>query len=161
RLRVTLKITLTGKPEKASRHNLDLYNGSQCGQVAQRLSDILDRTEPDDTAFIANLATALENYRKERLKEIKPKQAEKQAQTESERREALKFLKSGNLIQKTKEAIAASDVIGEESNALIAYLTDTSRKRHVPLHLMCLGASGTGKIVTSSKLFVIWTGSQE
>src|SRR5690606_41489043 len=57
----------------------------------------------------------------ERLKEMKPKQAEKKELTESERREALKFLKSGNLIQKTKEAIAASDVIGEESNALIAY----------------------------------------
>src|SRR5690606_42042856 len=86
---------------------------------------------------------------------------EKKELTESESREALKFLKSGNLIQKTKEAIAASDVNGEESNALIAYLTDTSRKRHVPLHLMCLGASGTGKIFTNSKLFVIWTGSQE
>ena len=161
RLRVTLKITLTGKTERAYRHNLDLYNGIQCGQLAERLSEILDRTESEVTALIANLTTALENYRSERLKEMKPKQAEKKELTESERREALKFLKSGNLIQKTKEAIAASDVIGEESNALIAYLTDTSRKRHVPLHLMCLGASGTGKIFTNSKLFVIWTGSQE
>ena len=41
RLRVTLKITLTGKTEKAYRHNLDLYNGIQCGQLADRASEIL------------------------------------------------------------------------------------------------------------------------
>lgn len=43
-------------------------------------------------------------------------------------------------------------MIGEETNALIAYLTYTSRKRHVPLHLMCLGASGTGKTWLQEKV---------
>jgi hypothetical protein len=33
-----------------------------------------------------------------------------------------------------------------------AYLTYTSRKRHVPLHLMCLGASGTGKTWLQEKV---------
>src|SRR5690606_37113795 len=44
RLRVTPKITLTGKTERAYRHTLDLYNGIQCGQLAERLSEIPDRT---------------------------------------------------------------------------------------------------------------------
>lgn len=55
--------------------------------------------------LIGNLTTALENYRSERLEEMKPKQAEKKELIESERRGALKFLKSANLIQQTKELI--------------------------------------------------------
>jgi len=43
-------------------------------------------------------------------------------------------------------------LIGEETNSLIAYLTYTSRKRHTPLHLMCLGASGTGKTWLQEKV---------
>jgi len=152
RLRVTLKITITGKTDKAYRHNLDLYNGIQCGQLSERASEILDRSESELSALIANLTTALENYRSERLEEMKPKQVEKKELTDSERKEALKFLKSTNLIQRTREVIAASGVIGEESNALIAYLTYTSRKRHVPLHLMCLGASGSGKTWLQEKV---------
>src|SRR5690606_22959987 len=114
RLRVTLKITVTGKSDRAYRHNLDLYNGIQCGQLAERSSEILDRSESEMAALIGNLTTALENYRSERLEEMKPRQVEKKELTESERREALKFLKSANLIQRTKEAIAQSGVIGEE-----------------------------------------------
>ncbi|MEN5194500.1 hypothetical protein [Sphingobacterium faecium] len=38
RLRLTLNITVTGKTEKAYRHNLDLYNGIQCGQLVERTS---------------------------------------------------------------------------------------------------------------------------
>jgi len=152
RLRVTLKLTLTGKMDRAYRHNLDLYNGIQCGQLADRSSEILDRSESEMAALIGNLTTALENYRSERLEEMKPKQVEKKELTESERKEALKFLKSANLIQRTREVIAQSGVIGEETNALIAYLTYTSRKRHVPLHLMCLGASGTGKTWLQEKV---------
>ena len=45
-----------------------------------------------------------------------------------------------------------SGLIGEENNSLIAYLTYTSRKRHTPLHLMCLGASGTGKTWLQEKV---------
>ncbi|MFD2744731.1 MULTISPECIES: hypothetical protein [Sphingobacterium] len=91
RLRVALKLTLTGKTEKTYRHNLDLYNGIQCGQLAERASEVLDRTESEMAALIGNLTTALESYRSERLEEMKPKQAEKRELTESERKEALKF----------------------------------------------------------------------
>jgi len=76
---------------------------------------------------------------------MKPKQPEKRALSESERKAAVMFLKSPNLLARTKQAIAESGLIGEENNSLIAYLTYTSRRRHTPLHLMYLGASGTGK----------------
>lgn len=42
RLRVTLKLTISGKTEKTYHHNLDLYNGIQCGQLVERTAEILD-----------------------------------------------------------------------------------------------------------------------
>ena len=51
RLRVTLKITLTGRSDRAYRHNLDLYNGIQYGQLAERASEILDRSESEMAAL--------------------------------------------------------------------------------------------------------------
>lgn len=152
RLRVTLKLTLNGKPDRAYRHNLDLYNGIQCGQLAGRASEALDMTESELAQILGNLTTALENYRAGRLEAMKPKQAERKQLTESERKEALKFLKSPQLLQRTAEAIAASGIVGEETNAMVAYLVYTSRKRQVPLHLMCLGASGTGKTWLQEKV---------
>ncbi|MFD0767117.1 hypothetical protein ACFQZI_19840, partial [Mucilaginibacter lutimaris] len=94
---------------------------------------------------INQLTTALENYRSERLEAMKPKQVEKRQLTEQERKAAIAYLKSPDLLARTKQAIAQSGLVGEETNSLIAYLTYTSRKRHTSLHLMCLGASGTGK----------------
>lgn len=152
RLRVTLKLTLSGRTNRAYRHNLDLYNGIQCGQLAERAAEMLDISEGELNQTLNNLVTELECYRSERLEAMKPKQAEKKVLSDAERREAMKFLKSPNLLQRTKEAIARSGVIGEETNALIAYLTYTSRKRHTPLHLMCLGASGTGKTWLQEKV---------
>jgi hypothetical protein len=54
---------------------------------------------------------------------------------------------------RTKQVIADSGLmIGEENNSLIAYLTYTSRKRHTPLHLMYLVASGTGRTWLQEKV---------
>ncbi|OWK69711.1 hypothetical protein [Pedobacter sp. AJM] len=152
RLKVTLKLSLTGKSNTAYRHNLDLYNGIQTEQLIEKASEMLDVSTSETSQIINRLITELENYRAQRLEEMKPKQPEKRELSEAERRQAITFLKSANLLQRTKEAIKLSGLIGEETNSMIAYLTYTSRKRHVPLHLMCLGASGTGKTWLQEKV---------
>ncbi|MBK9568407.1 MAG: hypothetical protein IPO37_25590 [Saprospiraceae bacterium] len=48
--------------------------------------------------------------------------------------------------------IVQSGIVGETQNALIAYLAYTSRKREKPLHIICLGASGTGKTYLQEKI---------
>lgn len=83
---------------------------------------------------------------------MKPKQAEKKQLTEQEQKAAIHYLKTPDLLARTEQSIAQSGLIGEETNSLIAYLTYTSRKRHTPLHLMCLGASGTGKTWLQEKV---------
>jgi hypothetical protein len=152
RLKVTLKLTVTGKPANAFRHNLDLYNSIQAEQLTEKAAEALDVSTNELSGILNGLTTALENYRAERLETMKPKQAEKKELTEGERKAAVTFLKSPNLLERTKAAIAQSGLIGEETNSLIAYLTYTSRKRHTPLHLMCLGASGTGKTWLQEKV---------
>lgn len=152
RLKVTLKLIQTDNKNNVFRHNLDLYNSVQTEQLIEKASEALDISSSETSTVINNLITALENYRAERLEAMKPKQPEKRALSESERKAAVMFLKSPNLLARTKQVIAESGLIGEENNSLIAYLTYTSRKRHTPLHLMCLGASGTGKTWLQEKV---------
>jgi hypothetical protein len=152
RLKVTLKLTVTGKPANAFRHNLDLYNSIQTEQLTEKAAEALDVSTSELSGILNGLTTALEDYRAERLEAMKPQQAEKKELTEAERKAAITFLKSPNLLERTKQAIAESGLIGEETNSLIAYLTYTSRKRPTPLHLMCLGASGTGKTWLQEKV---------
>ena len=151
-LKVILKLIVTGKPANAFRHNLDLYNSMQSEQLIEKASETLDISSSELSQVINGLVTALEHYRGERLESMKPKQPEKRTLSESERKAAITFLKSPNLLGRTKQVIADSGLIGEEDNSLIAYLTYTSRKRHTPLHLMCLGASGTGKTWLQEKV---------
>jgi DNA polymerase III delta prime subunit len=152
RLKVTLRLIKTGNNQTAFRHNLDLYNSIQTEQLIERSAEALDLSTSEIGTTISGLTTALENYRAERLEAMKPKQPEKKQLTETERKAAIQYLKSQDLLQRTKQAIAQSGIIGEETNSLIAYLIYTSRKRHTPLHLMCLGASGTGKTWLQEKV---------
>jgi len=152
RLKVTLKLTRTDNKQNAFRHNLDLYNSIQTEQLIEKSAEALDISTNEISQTMNQLTTTLENYRSERLEAMKPKQVEKKQLTEQERKAAITYLKSPDLLQRTKQAIAQSGLVGEETNSLIAYLTYTSRKRHIPLHLMCLGASGTGKTWLQEKV---------
>jgi hypothetical protein len=152
RMKVTLKLIQTDNKNNAFRHNLDLYNSIQSEQLIEKSAEALDISTGKISQAIGNLTTALENYRAERLEEMKPKQVEKRVLNEQERKAAITFLKSPDLLKRTGQAIAKSGLVGEETNSLIAYLTYTSRKRHTPLHLMCLGASGTGKTWLQEKV---------
>ena len=120
RLKVTLKLIKTDNKQNAYRHNLDLYNGIQTEQLIEKASEALDISTSETGKTIGNLTTELENHRATRLEEMKPKQAEKRDLSEAERKQAITFLKSPNLLQRTNEAIKQSGLIGEETNSLIA-----------------------------------------
>ncbi len=152
RLKVTLKLVCTDDKQNTFRHNLDLYNSIQTEQLIEKSADVLDIGTHEISTAIRGLTTALENYRSERLEAMKPKQPEKKLLTEAERKAAIGYLKSAGLLERTKQAIGQSGIVGEETNALIAYLIYTSRTRETPLHLLCLGASGTGKTWLQEKV---------
>ena len=153
RLRVTLKVEHQERNHLLPlRHNLDLYNNGQVGQLSQKISEQMEVTTQESVTAIAQLTNELESYREQRLEVLKPKKEVKPVLSSIEKSQALELLKSSKLMEQTMRLITQSGIIGEERNAFIAYLTYTSRKRENPLHLMCLGASGTGKTHLQEKV---------
>jgi hypothetical protein len=157
RMRVTLKVEVTDRkfthylnnPEIAAlalRHNLDLYNDTQVEKLTRKTADRLEVGISAVSKALAELTTALENYRLT-LIEQKKKECGRATKilSEEERTAAETFLQSKNLIDETQKLIGKSGVVGEEKNRLLLYLVFTSRKMQRPLHAISFGSSGTGK----------------
>ena len=153
RLKVTLKIEKREYSHHLPvRHSLDLYHSKQVEQLCQKIAESLEVGSSESERVISQLTAALEQYRQSKLELLKPKKAEKKEMTAGERTEAIRYLKNKKLLRNTLEDIAKSGIVGETNNSLIAYLAYTSRKRKKPLHIMCLGASGTGKTYLQEKV---------
>jgi len=153
RLRVTLKIEEREYSHRLPvRHSLDLYHAKQVEQIVQKMAESLEIGTSESERTISQLTGSLEQYRQSKLELLKPKKQEKKTMTTAEKSQALKYLKSKKLLRNTLKDIAKSGIVGETNNSLIAYLAYTSRKREKPLHIMCLGASGTGKTYLQEKV---------
>ena len=153
RLRVTLKV----EPREYSnvlpvRHSLDLYHSNQVEKLVQTIAEQLELGSSISAKTISEMTGKLEQYRQEQMELLKPKKVEKRSMSEAEKQEAITYLKDPKLLRNTLNDIATSGIVGEQNNSLIAYLAYTSRKRKKPLHIMCLGASGTGKTYLQEKV---------
>lgn len=146
RLRVTLKIEKREYSHHLPvRHSLDLYHSKQVEMLAQKMAEGLEIGTSESQQTISHLTGLLEEYRQRKLEQLKPKKSSAPTMTEAQRATGMKYLKDPKLLRNTLEDIAKSGIVGETNNSLIAYIAYTSRKRKKPLHIMCLGASGTGK----------------
>ncbi len=63
----------------------------------------------------------------------------------AERTEALAWLIAPDLVGRLREAFHAAGIVGEERNALVAYLAGVSRKLERPLAIIVQSASAAGK----------------
>jgi predicted transcriptional regulator len=152
RMRVTLKVQIKDSAQPPIRHNMDLYNDTQVGKFVRKAAERLEIGTSILSASVVELTEQLEEYRLNKLNEQidstpKPKQL-----TPVERETAEQFLQSKNLLEVTNELIGKAGMIGEESNRLLMYLIFTSRKTATPLHVVSLGASGTGKTHLQEKI---------
>jgi len=152
RMRATLKIELKNTSIPPVRHNLDLYNDTQTEKLIRKTAEKLEIGTSVIAASLAELTEQLEAYRIEQIKNAAPEMPQRPTLTAEQRKEAEDFLKSKNLMQQTNELIGKSGMIGEESNRLLMYLIFTSRKLNQPLHIVSLGASGTGKTHLQEKI---------
>lgn len=154
KLKVTLKIERTDSrsPLHSIRHSLDLYHDDQSEKLIRKAAERLETGSREMQLAIAELTQELENYRLEQVELQKPKKAEKRTLSVIRQEKAIKFLQSENLLQKTNELIGKSGMVGEETNRLLMYLVFTSRLREQPLHIISLGASGTGKTYLQEKI---------
>jgi DNA primase len=145
RMKVTLKVEHKAKPALPVRHHLDLYNHPHTEQLVSKIADGFDLSTQAATQTIATLTSELENYRARRMESLQPRAEERIELSPAERQAAIQYLKQANLLERTGEDIGRSGIVGEETNRLIAWLVYSSRKLSVPLHLLFLGASGSGK----------------
>jgi DNA primase len=153
RMRVTLKIQHKERTDVLPvRHNLDLYHHQQTEQLTNKIAEQLQVSVSDTNKTIAQLTAALENYRASKLEALQPQQETKPLLNETEKQQAIKELQQKNLLQRTNTLIGKSGITGEEQNRLIAYLVYCSRKRDIPLHIMFLGSSGSGKTYLQEKI---------
>ena len=151
-LRITLSIQKL-KQENILRHTIDLYNDNQVEKFVRKVAERLEIGTSVVRRTLQEVTKELENYRflliqqyeeahKPYIKEL----------TIAEEKEAIKFLKRKDLLEKTNELIGKSGVIGEQVNRLLMYVIFTSRKTNNPLHCISLGSSGVGKTHLQSKV---------
>jgi DNA primase len=145
RLKVTLKAESRSAGARIIRHSLDLYHAKQTEQLAEMMAAQLETGTSRATEIISQLTGDLENYRQHRLEAMKPKTAEEYEMSEEEREQAMSYLRDPDLMENTRNDIAAAGIVGEENNAMTGYVVNLSRKREKPLHVMYLGSSGSGK----------------
>ncbi len=152
RMRVTLKVEHKAKQVLPVRHNLDLYNQPHTEQLVNKIAESFEISTQATTHTIAALTNELEGYRVKRIESLQPRAEEKPILSPAQRQSAINYLKQANLLARTGEDIGRSGLVGEETNRLIAYLVYSSRKLAVPLHLMFLGSSGSGKTWLQEKV---------
>jgi DNA primase catalytic core len=154
RLRITIKIsrTDTGDPLHSIRHTLDLYHSDYLEKFINKACEQLETGTNVLKRAIAELTEQIEQYRLSKIESLKEQKPQARQLGEQRYKRAINYLKAPKLMERTNSDIGKSGMIGEENNRLLMYLVFTSRLREQPLHIISLGASGTGKTYLQEKI---------
>ncbi len=152
RMRVTLKISVVEAPVQSIRHTVDLYNDDLVEKLISKASQRLETQCKTLRLAIARLTEQLEQYRLNHLESLKTKAPERRTLTPERVNQAIAYLRSPDLLQRTGRDIGKTGMVGEENNRLLMYLVFTSRLRESPLHIISLGASGSGKTYLQERI---------
>ena len=157
RLRITVKIsrTDTGDPLHSIRHTLDLYHSDYLEKFINKACEQLETGTNVLKRAIAELTEQIEQYRLSKIESQKEQKPQSRQLTEHRQNKAINYLKAPKLMERTNQDIGRTGMIGEENNRLLMYLIFTSRLREQPLHIISLGASGTGKTYLQEKVSAV------
>jgi len=154
RMRITVKISRldTRSPLHSIRHTIDLYHTDYLEKFINKTSEQLEAGTHLIRRVLAELTELVEQYRLQRIESMKEQKPKNRELTEQQQRRAIRYLRSKKLMERTGEDIGKTGMIGETDNRLLMYLVFTSRLREQPLHVISLGASGTGKTYLQEKV---------
>jgi 5S rRNA maturation endonuclease (ribonuclease M5) len=139
RLRVTVKVT---RGDVFHVDTLDLYASRSRAEFARRVEKTFGvEAQAVEAALLALVVVAEKAANQEEVED----QAAVQPLTESERAEALAFLKRPDLLDQVAKDIDALGYVGEDVNKRLLYLVAISRKLDDPLSAIVLSQSGAGK----------------
>ena len=141
-LRTTLKMEYE---KQVHRHTLDLYNDVQVTKLIRRSAGKLQLGMGTLNDSIESLTEELEQYRLDQRSEADSHSKKTVELTATEIKAAEELLTTKDLLNHTNTLIGESGVIGEVDNRLLMCIIFTSRKMSNPLHIISMGASGTGK----------------
>lgn len=144
RMRITLKASVIDKPAEFHIDTLDLYQSRARECFASDCEKHLKIQAALVAAELTQLINALENERIN-MREKGSAQIAVPAMTDAEKDEALKLLKSKDLMQQIAADFEALGYIGEQHNKLIGVLASISRLLPEPLALLFLSRPGAGK----------------
>lgn len=139
RLRVTVKVT---RGDLLHVDTLDLYASRSRAEFARRAAKAFTvEAASVESALLALVVDA----EKASTDENESVEAPAAAMSESERGEALAFLKREDLLDQAAADIDALGYVGEDTNKRLLYLVAISRKLEDPLSAIVLSQSGAGK----------------
>jgi len=150
RMVCTLRITHQNFPP--FRTTLDLYNDNQTDKLIRSLCDKWELKLLEVSEILHGLILELETYRLEELKYTGKNTKKEFILTENDRKEALKLLKSKDLVKKLTQNLNTTGIIGEDENAIILFMALSSFKFSNPFSVLCLAKSGIGKSYILQKL---------
>jgi DNA replicative helicase MCM subunit Mcm2 (Cdc46/Mcm family) len=150
RMVCTLRITHQNFPP--FRTTLDLYNDHQTDKLIRTLCDKWELKMLEVSKTLHQLILQLENYRLEQLRYTGKKTQAQFELNEEDKKEALKLLKSKNLLPQLTKNLNTTGIIGEDENAIILFLALASHKFSNPFSVLCLAKSGIGKSYILQKL---------
>jgi DNA primase len=155
RLRVTLLLERVPKlnPLHSIRQSgLDLYNDVFVEKFGRSAADKLEVGTSEIRLILAELIEELERYRLAAMNDKKQEKPLFRTLSDIQKEKALTYLKGPDLLARTNKDIGKAGIVGEEVNRLLMYIAFTSRLREMPLHIISLGASGTGKTYLQEKI---------
>jgi hypothetical protein len=150
RLICTLRICYQSYPP--FRTTLDLYNDEQTDQLLRTLCDKWNLALNNVSKTIFQLTNQLEDYRLKELKFLGKQKLPEQQLTDEQRKKAITFLKSNQLIKELTLQLNTTGILGEDENAAILFLSLASYKYRNPFSVLCLAKNGIGKSYLLQKL---------
>jgi len=144
RLRVTLKAA-RGSGPGAPFHvdTLDLYSSRMRAEYARRAEKVLARSLDEIESDLLAVLVVAENVAQEDVET--PVEVSTPVMSETERTQALAFLKHRDLLDRIARDIDTLGFVGEGTNKRLLYLVAISRKLPDPLSAIVLSQSGAGK----------------
>jgi len=125
---------------------LDLFNARHRKSFTHSVADELKLEADIIKRDIGRILLKLEELQEEALRKLhEPEEEKAQVLTEEEQLEALELLRSPNLIKRIIADVRKSGLVGEDVNALVAYLAASSRKTDDPLAVIIQSSSSAGK----------------
>ena len=143
RLRVTLKANAVDTPTLFHVDTVDLYASRSREMFAEACAKYLKAQQALVMAELSQIIAALESERIA-MKE-KGDIVAVPTMSEQEKKEALDYLKSKDLLDRIGEDFAGLGYIGEKQNKLLGYIAAVSRLQPDPLAVLVLSRSGAGK----------------